>query len=224
MRSSRKAASGLPDHSLDDQAEHVDREAVVPHRARLVASGALASASRNSGAGVGQGRGRRRGRPELVHRRVAAVAVGEARRVAQQVLHRGLALRLARSPRSFCRGVSLDDADLHVGELRQVLADRIGQQQLALVVQHHDRDRNHRLGHRRDREDASAGHRRLAAGSASRRSRSRRAGLCARWRHGAGHLACVDLGLQSGVRRCRRSADSPTFSGAMTGSWSASAD
>ena len=46
----------------------------------------------------------------------------------------------------------------------QIFGDRIGQKQPALLDQHHDGDRGHRLAHGREREDGVARHRHLAGG------------------------------------------------------------
>jgi hypothetical protein len=65
--------------------------------------------------------------------------------VAQQVLHRGLLLD---------RFQPLRGGHLLVGKFGQPTADRIGEQQLPTLNQHHDRHRNDRLGHRINAEDA----------------------------------------------------------------------
>ena len=48
---------------------------------------------------------------------------------------------------------------LEAGELRQILRDRIGDRELALVLQHQNRDAGDRLGHRRDPEERVGPHR-----------------------------------------------------------------
>jgi hypothetical protein len=49
--------------------------------------------------------------------------------------------------------------DLHVGEFRKILRQRIVDQQFASLVQLQRCERDHRLGHRRDIEDRVLGHR-----------------------------------------------------------------
>jgi hypothetical protein len=58
-------------------------------------------------------------------------------------------------------GRRAEDADLGVGEGRDVGGDRIFEQELALLRQRHRRDRGDRLRHREDAEDRVRGHWRL---------------------------------------------------------------
>ncbi len=48
-----------------------------------------------------------------------------------------------------------------VGEGRDEVADRVGELERALLVQHHDRHRGDRLGHRKDPEQGVGPHRRV---------------------------------------------------------------
>jgi hypothetical protein len=88
----------------------------------------------------------------LLHEAIAGVVVGQARGVAQQVLHRHLALR----------GHKLElavvlDADLGLGKLRNELGDGVSEQEVTVLQQHHDANRDDRLGHGEDAEDGVHG-------------------------------------------------------------------
>ena len=54
------------------------------------------------------------------------------------------------------------DADFQISQFGNEFGDRIGDEQLAVLEQHHQRDRDDRLGHRIDAEDGVAGQRRTA--------------------------------------------------------------
>jgi hypothetical protein len=54
------------------------------------------------------------------------------------------------------------DADLRIGEFGDVFRDGVGDEQPSVLDQHHERDRDDRLGHRIDAEDCVAGHYRAA--------------------------------------------------------------
>ncbi len=82
--------------------------------------------------------------------------------MAQQILDGGLALGGLGFDGRLALRVGLDHADLHVRHGRQILGDRVGQEQPALLDQHHDGDRRHRLAHGGEREDGIARHLDLA--------------------------------------------------------------
>ena len=77
--------------------------------------------------------------------------------MAQQILHRD---------RPFGRDQFelpvLLDADLRIGEFGDVFRDGVSDEQPSVLDQHHERDRDDRLGHRIDAEDRVAAHRRAA--------------------------------------------------------------
>ena len=88
-------------------------------------------------------------------------AIGEARRVPQQIVNRHLAIRRDGRVRIFSEfGVSLRDTHLHILHRRQMFRHRIVKLQLAVFNQQHRRDRHHRFGHRVDAENRVLRHRR----------------------------------------------------------------
>ena len=101
-------------------------------------------------------------RPQLRVVRVEqpAIVVRETGGMGQDVLHRdrprGLDQLVGRA--QVLVGVR-HRRDLHLGELGQVLRDRIAELEPALFVQGHQRHGSDRLGHRRDPEDRVPGHR-----------------------------------------------------------------
>ena len=133
---------------------------------------------------------------ELLHQAVAGVVVGDARGVPQQVLNRHRPLQ-----RHEVELAVVLDADLLVGEFRDEFRDGIAEQEMAVLDQHHDADRDDRLGHREDAEDRMS----CAIGADGRRAlpaeRLEPADLAApRHHHGrAGQGSLVDLALE-GVR------------------------
>ena len=94
---------------------------------------------------------------ETLHGRFAGKLVCQSRRMAQQILDRDRPFGWDQ----FEFPVLLD-ADLRVGEFRQVLRHGVGDEQPSVLDQHHERDRDDRLGHRIDAEDRVAGHYRAA--------------------------------------------------------------
>ena len=94
---------------------------------------------------------RQAGFPEaVVHGDVA----GQAGGVAQQVAHRHGAPRRRR----LLLAAGGAGRHPHASQRRQVVGGRGVQRQLALLAQHHCRDRTHRLGHRIDAEDGVVRH------------------------------------------------------------------
>ena len=93
-----------------------------------------------------------------VHRRLAASAVGEARGVPQEVLHRDLAGRV-RHPASSGRRRSSPPRPF-ASPAPAVARHRVGDLQPALLHEHHRRDPGDRLGHRGEAKDRVLGHRR----------------------------------------------------------------
>jgi len=137
---------------LDDAAEDVGGAAVVPLRAGLADQRKFRHQGRVLGIGD-LAAAQPRLLVELLHQAVAGVVVGDARRVPQQVLDRDRPL----DRHQFQRAVGLD-ADLLVGKLRDEFCDRICQQEMPVLQQHHDADRHDRLGHGIDAEDRIVGH------------------------------------------------------------------
>ena len=142
-------AERLAGHDLDDAAEDVGRQAVLPPRAGLVEQWRLAQALDELVHGQRQRRHVRGLRVHLVDFRRPAVAVRETGGVAHQVLDRHLAL---------------DRSALHADRLGlergNVLRHGIRQQQATFLVQRQRRHRDERLRHRGDPEDRVRRHRR----------------------------------------------------------------
>jgi hypothetical protein len=128
----------------------------------------------------------------LLHQAVAGVVVGDARGVAQQVLDRHLPLQ----GHEVELAVVLD-ADLLVGKFRDEFRHGIAEQEMAVLDQHHDADRDDRLCHGEDPEDRVVRHRRARRGALFA-ERLEPADLAApRHQHGgAGQRALVDLALE----------------------------
>jgi len=127
-----------------------------------------------------------------LHHPHAGDLVGDAGGVAQQVLDGDRPHR----QRELHRAVALD-ADLLAGEFGNELGKRIVEQQFAVFHQHHDAERDQRLGHREDAEDAVLGHRRVG-GRVLPALRLEPADLATprHHRHHAGRRALVDLALE----------------------------
>ena len=112
--------------------------------------------------------------------------------VAQQVLDRHLPLQ-----RDEVELAVVLDADLLVGKFRNEFRNGIAEQEMAVLDQHHDADRDDRFGHREDPEDRIVRHRR-ARRRALPAERLEPADLAApRHHHGrTGQGALVDLALE----------------------------
>ena len=194
MRSVRNAPSDLAGDDLDDAAEDVGRAAVVPFRAGLADQRHAGDHGRVFGVGD-LAAAQPRLLVELLHRAVAGVVVGQARGVPQQVLNGHLPLH-----RHELELAVVLDADLLVGKLRDEFRDGIAEEEVAVLDQHHDADRDDRLGHREDAEDAVVRHRR-GGRRALPADRIEPADLAApRHHHGrAGQGSLVDLALE-GIR------------------------
>ena len=144
-------AKRLLGQRLDDEAQHVEAEAVVPGRAGMVQQGHGAQAVQEFSPCHADGRLRASFRQHLVHGCGAAAAIDQARCMAHQVLDRDRPSgRHAIDDRFPFR---VQDSYLHVGEFREVLRHRVVDQQPALLMQLQAGDRRHRLGHRGDVED-----------------------------------------------------------------------
>ena len=191
MRSVRKALEALAGDDLDDAAENVGGAAVVPLRARL-AHQRHAGDQRGVLGVADLAAAQPRLLIQLLHQAVAGVIVGDARGVAQQVLYRHLPLE-----RDEVELAVVLDADLLVGKFRDEFRDGIAEQEMAVLDQHHDADRDDRLGHREDPEDRVVRHRR-AGRRALPAERLEPADLAApRHQHGrTGQGALVDLALE----------------------------
>ena len=116
-----------------------------------------------------------------MHQRSAAPAIDQAGGVAHQVLDRDLAVgRHGLGDRFAMRRAA---ATLMLANFGKYFAERIVDQDLALLVEHQGADRRHRLGHRGDVEDGVGGHRRHRPPCrASHRRRAPPACRGGRWR------------------------------------------
>ena len=88
---------------------------------------------------------------------VATVAVWQSAGMAHQVDDHDRAHRRFRFQDAL--GQIVHQPNPLPADSREVFAQRIIEQQLAFLIQHQRGDRRHRLGHRRDVEDAVGGHR-----------------------------------------------------------------
>ena len=151
---------------------------------------------------------------QLLHQPVAGVVVGDARGVAQQVLNRHLPLQ-----RHEVELAVVLDADLLVGEFRNEFRDGVAEQEMAVLDQHHDADRDDRLGHREDAEDRVVRHRR-ARRRALPAERFEPADLAApRHHHGrARQRPLVDLALERIRHALQSDGGEPSDSGLAWGS------
>ena len=142
---------------LDDAAEHVDRMAVIPQRARLFGQRHLGDPFGEFGiveiAEIDAVIGR-------LDQPVAIEAVGDAGGVQQQILDIDRPARRHQVEHRLAGVVLALDADLHVGKGRNVFADGIVERDLAAIDQHHRRHAGDGLGDRMDREDRIRRHRR----------------------------------------------------------------
>ena len=142
--------------------------------------------------------------------------------MAHQVLDRHRPFGRDQLQRRLAVGTRLLLADFDVLEGRDVLGDRIGERQLALLEQHHRRHRGDRLGHGIDAEDRILGHRRLLLGVEA--AHGLEVGDLAVPRDeqdGAGDRALGDVGLERVGDRLQALGGSPTLSGGVVGSGSA---
>ena len=150
----QECAQRFPGHDLDDAAENVGGAAVVPLGAGL----ALQGQARDQCCVFGVGdlaAAQRRLLIELLHQAVAGMVVGNARSVAQQILNRHRPLQ-----RHQLELAAVLDADFLVGEFRDEFRDGVAEQEMAILDQHHDPDRNDRFCHGKDPEDRIVRHRR----------------------------------------------------------------
>ena len=190
----QERAERLAGDDFDDPAEHVGRAAVVPFGARL-------AHQRHAGddGGVFGVADLAAAQPrllvQLLHRAVAGVVVSQPRGVPQQVLHRHRPLHR----HEFELAVDVD-ADLLIRKLRNELGDGVVEDEVAVLDQHHDANRDDRLGHREDPEQAVMRHRRRG-GRALPADGVEPADLAAAGHHHgrAGQGALVDLALE-GIR------------------------
>ena len=149
-----------------------------------------------------------------MHQAVAGVVVGDARGVPQQILDRHRPLQRDQ----FELAVVLD-ADLLVGEFRNEFGDRIVQQEVAFLEQHHDADRDDRFSHREDAEDACCAPSASEAAGLCRPSASnqpiwpRRATITV----APGRVPLSISRLNASDMRCSRTDDSPSDSGLACG-------
>ena len=194
MRSVRNALSDLAGDDFDDAAENVGGAAVVPFRAGL-AHQRQAGDHRGVFGIADLAAAQPRLLVHLLHQAVAGVVVGDARGVAQQILDRHRPLQ-----RHEVELAVVLDADLLVGKFRNEFRNGIAEQEMAVLDQHHDADRDDRLGHREDAEDRVVRHR-CRCRRALPAERLEPADLAApRHHHGrAGQGSLVDLALE-GVR------------------------
>ena len=143
---------------LDDPAEHVGRMTVIPPRRGLVGQrqdrDPVGEFSIVEIAGVQLGIA-----IELRHRGFAEEAVGDTRRVPQQIPDRDRALRRLELERIFSGFIGKVDADLCVRKGTNVFRYGIVERQFAVVDQHHRGDRGDGLRHRIDLENRIRRHR-----------------------------------------------------------------
>ena len=139
-------------------------------------------------------------------------AVHEPRSVAEQVLDRHLALgRHLQVVDLPGHRIDLGDDHFPLGQLRQELRDGIGDEELAVLHEHHRRHRGERLGHGVEAEDGVLGHRlagRLVAHAEGLEVDD--LALARDERHRAGDLAGLDLAAQhaaDALEPLRRQAD-----------------
>ena len=147
MRSVRNALRRFAGDDLDDAAEDVGGAAVIPLGARL-AQQRQARDQRGVFGIADLAAAQPRLLIQLLHQAVAGMIVGDARGVPQQVLDRDR----PRQRHQIELAVVLD-ADLLVGKFRNEFGDGIVEQEMAFLEQHHDADRDDRLGHGEDAED-----------------------------------------------------------------------
>ena len=194
MRSVRNALRRLAGNDFDDAAENVGGAAVVPFRAGLAHQ---RQAGDEGGVfGVGDlAAAQPRLLIQLLHQAVAGVVVGDARGVPQQVLNRHRPLQ-----RYELELAVVLDADLLIGKFRDEFRDGVAEQEMAILDQHHDADRDDRFGHGEDAEDRIVRHRR-GGRRALPAERFEPADLAAAGHHHgrAGQGSLVDLALE-GVR------------------------
>ena len=141
-----------PAGHFDHPAQHVGGTAVFPHRAGVGNQWQLPQGGHE--VGIGTVACAHAGRGVLsVDGACAQKFVADAGRVAQQVVHGSLPCGWAQRIL-----VALGTDHLRFGKFRNETAHRAGQQQLALLHQHHDRYRRDRLGHRINAEHRIRGH------------------------------------------------------------------
>jgi hypothetical protein len=170
MRSVRIRAERLAADDFNDAAEDVGGAAVVPFRAGLAEQRQARDHHRMFGIGD-LAAAQPRLLIELLHQAVAGVVVGDARSVAQQ----------DPAPSSAaCNGTSsslpLFSTPTFVGEFRNELCDRVGEQEVAVLDQHHDADRDDRLVIEKMRKMVSWAIGADAAGDCPRSRRTSRSG------------------------------------------------
>jgi hypothetical protein len=181
---------------LDHLSEHVEPETVVPRFAGMIQERQGRELVHELRAAHRGARSRAAAWIELVHGRISACAIDQAGGVHHQVAQRD------RLPRGHLAGDRLallvELGDLHVGELREVLRQRVVDQQLAALMQLQRRERDHRLGHRRDVEDRVLGHRdarRLVA--ETERLVVGELALAGDRDHAAGNASGLDVGIEA---------------------------
>ena len=107
---------------------------------------------------------------------------------------------IGRAGSVFDLSVLLAEVDLHVGELGQVLGDRVGEQELALLEEDHHRRRGHRLGSASRAGRSCRAVIGVPAGDVARPDGAEVHDLAAArdQRHHAGQVAGVDVALHGG--------------------------
>ena len=182
---------GLAGDDLDEIAQHVGGDAVVPRLAGLGdqrEGRELLDDLLQAGVGVAE-IDAVLGAVERVDRIALHEAVGQARRVGQQVAEVDLALGRHRIDLA----AAAAGIDARVGEAGDEFRDRVVELKAALLVEHHDRRRGERLGHGIDAEDGVGPHRLVAldVGLAAGLGEGQLA-LAHDDRHHAGQAAAVD--------------------------------
>ncbi len=154
----QEGAEGFAGDDFDEAAENVGGAAVVPFGARLTHQ---RQARDQCGVFGVADLAAAHPRPlvKLLHQAVAGMLVGDARGVPQQILDRDRPLW-----RHKLKLAVVFDADFLVGKFRNVFGNRIVEQEIAFLEQHHDADGDDRLGHGEDAEQGIVRHRRRAGG------------------------------------------------------------
>ena len=183
---------------FDDAPEHVGRHAVVPDFARLVLQRQLRELGDELGVGLVRVEHVRRA-VGLLDERVPELAVGDPGGMPEQVLHGHFAPHGFQHQRAVAGRVGFFHADLQVFQFGQDRRHRIDEPDLAFLGQHHDRKRDHGLGHRRDAENGIDGHRQFfLAVAIAEGLQVFELAAAGDQGHGARNDARVDVGPESG--------------------------
>ena len=204
----QKRAQGLPGDNLDDAADDVGGMAVIPGRSRLIEQRQLGELQRQIRRVVRSrqaswrcriGANKLRLTVKTLHGRNAGEKVCQPGCVPQQVLDgdRPARPRPIRACRLFTTP-TLGSANSGTN-----FANRVADEQLSFLDQHHERDRDDRLGHRIDAEDGVAAQRRPVGPSAPTSLPIGDFAAPGDHHGNAGHVARIDFALHHGGRVAR---------------------